>query len=85
MTLGKLLTVAGKMIWRKITCSRSYNMITSLPNAFPAELAQWIDQGHVKPVTKHIFSLEDVQSAHDLSRSHRATGKIVLKVSTEDQ
>lgn len=84
LTIGRAASLGGKIAWRKLTCSRSYCMIIDLPSLWPQEVLDWVNSGKIKPVTKHVFDLKDVEQAHDLSRSHRATGKIVLKVADEE-
>lgn len=44
------------------------------------KLAQLIEQGKIRPVVGQVFSLQDVPKAHELSETHHAQGKIVIKV-----
>jgi NADPH:quinone reductase-like Zn-dependent oxidoreductase len=55
-------------------------MIFDLPTQWPPELLEWIGSGKISAVTKYVFALKDIEQAMDLSRSHRATGKIVLNI-----
>lgn len=43
-------------------------------------LAEWIDEGKIRPLIDKIFSLEKIQEAHQYSESGRVVGKILLKV-----
>jgi NADPH:quinone reductase-like Zn-dependent oxidoreductase len=45
-----------------------------------AQIAKFIDDGHVKPVVSHQFALSDVAKAHEQSETGHTRGKIVLKV-----
>lgn len=44
------------------------------------KLGELIEEGKIRPVVGHEFSLQDVPAAHELSESHHAKGKIVIKV-----
>lgn len=44
------------------------------------EMAQLIDEGHLKPIIETVLPLEQVAEAHNLSQSGRTRGKIVLRV-----
>ncbi len=85
LTLSRAASLGGKLVWRKLTCSRSYCMIIDLPSLWPQEALDWVNSGKIKTLTKHVFELKDVEKAHELSRSHRATGKIVLKIADEEE
>jgi NADPH:quinone reductase-like Zn-dependent oxidoreductase len=51
------------------------------PNAGQlTQLAQLIDQGHVKPIVETVLPLSDVRQAHDLNESGHTRGKIVLQI-----
>jgi len=45
-----------------------------------AQIAQLIDEGHVKPIVSHVFPLAEVAKAHEQSESGHTRGKIVLEV-----
>ncbi|MCL6633293.1 MAG: NADP-dependent oxidoreductase [Alicyclobacillus herbarius] len=45
-----------------------------------AKLGKLVEDGQVKPVVGHVFPLQEAAKAHELSESHHARGKIVLKV-----
>ncbi len=80
MTVYGALKAAGSILWKKVTGRRSYSLIMNPPALWPPEVLKWIQDGAIKPVTQHVFDLKDVEEAHKLSRSNRATGKIVLKI-----
>jgi NADPH:quinone reductase-like Zn-dependent oxidoreductase len=80
MVLSKLLFVGSALVWRKTWYSRSYNFIMTIPTQFPSDLEKWIAEGKVRPQIGQVLSLDEAEKAHDLSRSHRAKGKIILKV-----
>lgn len=51
------------------------------PNAAQlTELAKWIDAGKLVPEVGHVFALQDVAKAHELSETGHTRGKIVLRV-----
>lgn len=43
-------------------------------------LAEWIDQGKLKPVIDRTYTLEEIQQAHEHSESGHARGKIVISL-----
>jgi NADPH:quinone reductase-like Zn-dependent oxidoreductase len=43
-------------------------------------LADWINEGKLRPVIDSIFSLDDIKAAHLKSQTEHAVGKIVVKV-----
>jgi NADPH:quinone reductase-like Zn-dependent oxidoreductase len=45
-----------------------------------AKLGELVEQGKVRPVVGHVFPLAEAAKAHELSETHHARGKIVLKV-----
>ena len=83
MTFSKILGLAGSLLYRMVAYQRTYKFVMNLPSQFPVALVEFISSGLMKPVTKHVFDLEKAEEAHTLSRSHRATGKIILTVSKE--
>ncbi len=46
-------------------------------------IAGLVDEGAIRPVIDRVLPLDAIQEAHRYSESHRATGKIVLRVSAE--
>jgi NADPH:quinone reductase-like Zn-dependent oxidoreductase len=51
------------------------------PNASElTEIAQLIDQGHVKPIVETVLPLADARTAHELNETGHTRGKIVLQV-----
>lgn len=44
------------------------------------QIAAWVQDGTVKPVTEHVYAVEDVAEAFERLRSGRARGKLVLKL-----
>jgi NADPH:quinone reductase-like Zn-dependent oxidoreductase len=45
-----------------------------------ARIATLVDDGHVRPVVSHLFTLDQVPEAHRQSETRRTRGKIVLEV-----
>jgi alcohol dehydrogenase len=43
-------------------------------------LAQWTEQGKLKPLIDRIYPVEQIRQAHEYSESGRARGKIVIRV-----
>ena len=80
-----MLSFGGALLWRKIASSVgkvcSYSMILNL--AVPMErLASLVVEHGVKPVVGKVLPLDDVRLAHAELESHRARGKVILKVAT---
>lgn len=48
-----------------------------------SKIAQWIDDGHCKPVVDSVYSLEDGAEAFKRVDSGRTIGKVILKVAEE--
>jgi NADPH:quinone reductase-like Zn-dependent oxidoreductase len=40
------------------------------------EIANLLDNNHIKPVVTQVFELEDIKKAHELSESRHVRGKI---------
>ena len=51
-----------------------------LPRFRQRSVAEFIDQGIIKPIVTEVFPLADARRAHELSQSGHARGKIVLRV-----
>ncbi len=47
-----------------------------------ARLAQWIDDGRLRPVVDRVWPLEEAAAAHAYLETKRARGKVVLEVSS---
>lgn len=62
--------------------ARMEQVVSSPNGARLEEVARLIDAQRLKVVVDRVFSLSDVEQAHELSRSGRARGKIVLRVET---
>ncbi|KAJ3306096.1 hypothetical protein HDU76_004892 [Blyttiomyces sp. JEL0837] len=73
-----LASFGASMVWRMATNSRKYKFISYLPLSEFENIAKWIEDGSLKPVTKVTMALQDAKKAHDLSESGKANGKIVL-------
>lgn len=43
-------------------------------------IAALVQKGQLKTVVDSVFPLHDAKKAHDLSRSKRARGKVILRV-----
>ena len=79
VSMGAIVKLISAVGWRKIAYSRSYCMIMN-PSTMPNDLTRWIEDGSLKPVVTQKFKLEEAEKAHDLSRSHRTRGKVVIQV-----
>ena len=79
-SISAIARAGMSVFWRKLAFSRTYSMIMN-PAMIPDELKKWIEDGSIKPVVTHKFTLSDVEKAHELSRSHRARAKIILQIS----
>ncbi|WP_258840409.1 NAD(P)-dependent alcohol dehydrogenase [Mechercharimyces sp. CAU 1602] len=44
------------------------------------EISNLMSQGHVKTLIEHVFTLEDINQAFDLSKTGRARGKIIVRI-----
>jgi NADPH:quinone reductase-like Zn-dependent oxidoreductase len=79
---------AGSIAWRFLTScfgligyGKRCRWIIVKPNGPDLEfLAQWIEQGTLKPLIDRIYALEEIRQAHAYSESGRARGKIVIRV-----
>ncbi len=48
-----------------------------------ANIAELIDEGHIKPLVTSVFSLADANKAQEMSESQHTKGKIVLRVAED--
>ena len=78
VTISTLISFAANMGWRKLTNSRGYSMIMSMPYPSWKEVAKLVDEKKIKLITNHVYTAEDANEATKLSESHRAVGKIVI-------
>jgi NADPH2:quinone reductase len=53
---------------------------TELMNQAWKQLSAWTEQGHLRPVVGHIFSLEKAEEAYRLLMERKNFGKVVLKL-----
>jgi NADPH:quinone reductase-like Zn-dependent oxidoreductase len=81
---GRLVTIAGQpdpAIAEKLQVMASSYWLT--PNGKQlGELGELLEKGILRPQVGSIFgfSVEELQKAHELSETHHAKGKIVIKV-----
>lgn len=48
-------------------------------------LAQWVDDGRLRPIVDRTYPIEDARRAHEYIETKRARGKVVLEVGREGQ
>ncbi|CAO3648844.1 unnamed protein product [Cunninghamella blakesleeana] len=73
--------------YRKLFACCRYSLISELPEEQFAPIIQpWFASGAVKSIIfpENIFDFKDIKKAHDKIESHRAVGKIVLKVNSNE-
>jgi NADPH:quinone reductase-like Zn-dependent oxidoreductase len=71
-------------VWRKLTSSIHYSYFLNKPStANLSTVARLMEEGKWTSNLGHTFSFEEAKEAYDLSRSKKATGKIVINVSIE--
>ncbi|KAJ3328895.1 hypothetical protein HDU76_009081 [Blyttiomyces sp. JEL0837] len=75
-----LASFGASIMWRIATNSRRYKFISELPLTEFTNVAKWIEDGSLQPMTKVTMPLQDAKKAHELSESGRSNGKIVLFV-----
>jgi NADPH:quinone reductase-like Zn-dependent oxidoreductase len=83
VSASAIFSIVSSTAWRKIAYSQSYNIIMN-PSKMPDELINWIKDGSFKSIITQKFKLEEMEKAHDLSRSHRTRGKAILIISDDD-
>nr|WP_318540472.1 NADP-dependent oxidoreductase [Terribacillus saccharophilus] len=81
---GRLVTIAGQpdeALAEKHQVTASSYWLTPDGKQL-SELGELLEKGTLKPQVGHVFdfSAEALQEAHDLSETHHAKGKIVIKV-----
>ncbi|SDD70309.1 NADPH:quinone reductase [Terribacillus halophilus] len=81
---GRLVTIAGQpdeSLAEKHQVTASSYWLTPDGKQL-GELGDLLEQGILKPQVGHVFgfSAEELQQAHELSETHHAKGKIVIKV-----
>ena len=45
-----------------------------------AQIAQWVDEGKLKPIIHAVYPLEQIREAHAQQETKHTRGKIVVKV-----
>jgi len=79
---------ASSFVWGLLTScfgivgyGKRCRWIVMKPNGPDLEfLAQWTEQGKLKPLIDRIYPVEQIRQAHEYSESGRARGKIVVRV-----
>jgi len=71
-TLAGALTLLGRR--------RAYTMWARPNHDDLRQMAQWIDEGQVRPVLDEVFPLEEAAAAHRKSEGGHVRGKVVLNV-----
>jgi len=74
VVVSKLLRVFNK------NCKRAMVVMVKSDGSDLTDLAKLMAAGRVKPVIDRVFPLQQADQAHDLSRSLRAKGKIILEI-----
>jgi len=73
MVFLPLLSLVGQ-------CQRALTLFAKARREDLEYLASLADEGKLKPVIDHVYSLDQVRAAHDHSESERTRGKIVLEI-----
>mgnify|MGYP003877425411 CR=1 FL=1 len=78
--VASIIHVLGRKLHAAVWGGPTYDVVLSLDNRNLAAVAEMLSSGAVTVHVGHRFPLHDVAGAHAVSESHRAQGKIVLKV-----
>ena len=62
---------------------RAKTLMTQANGKELAQIAAIIDEQKIKPIVTTVLPLTDAQKAHEMSESHHARGKIVLRVAED--
>ncbi|KAF9905408.1 NADPh quinone reductase [Linnemannia zychae] len=77
------IQIAYNKVWSFVKRGPGYHLFTTFPDgAVLTKAIDVLDEAHADPVidSVHEFTLPSVLSAYDKSKSHRAKGKIVVKI-----
>ena len=81
---GKLVSIVSQpdeRIANEYSVQASFHML--IPNGSQLrKVAKLMEEGKLKPIVGHVFEFSEkgLQDAHELSESHHAKGKIVIKI-----
>jgi NADPH:quinone reductase-like Zn-dependent oxidoreductase len=64
---------------------RAKRVVTQSDGKELAQIAEIIDERKIKPIVTTVLPLTDARKAHEMSESHHARGKIVLRVREDSQ